>query len=243
MKLLFVVEGNTDIRFVDGLARRCDLTLLVPETHYRQSGLADRVNELRVKPSVMAIPGGRLLFQWRSFRWLWSHAGRYNIILAQEILRGAFNATLVGRLRGVPVACLVCLPHLEYFAKKRERGLIGEAGWQLGRAVISSLSWINGKLARRVFALGDHLVTYTARFTPRVSPATYYGVDVKRFAPATMEEKVVLREKLGLPQGFLVLYSSRLTHEKDPETFLLACEQARWSGVPLVALNLSGDHE
>ncbi len=242
MKLLFVIEGNTDIRFVDGLARRFDLTLLVPDSHFRNSGLAERLKELPVKPAVMAIRGGRLLFQWRSFVWLWKYAGNYSLILAQEILRGSLNANVAGRLKGVPVVNYVCLPHLEYFDKKHERGKIGPVAWRLGSGVITALSWINGRLAKKTLALGEHLQTYARRFSTRVGPATYYGVDVKKFTPASPEEKAKLRQKLGLPQGFLVLYSSRLSHEKDPETFLLGCEQARWSGIPLVALNLSGDY-
>ncbi len=247
MKLLFVVEGNTDIRFVDGLSRHFALTLLVPRSQYEQSGLKARIQGLGLNLDVVEISGGRLRYQWGSLRWLLTNAKNFDVIVAQEILRGALNANLAGRFAKVPVVTYVCLPSLEYFDCRRERKQISQGEWIVGRALIYALSWINGKLAQRCFALGDHLQNYAKKFSPRVVPAFYYGVDTKRFRPLEKknnESKVELRRRLKLSEdGFLVLFSSRLSHEKDPETFLLACEQVRWSGIPLRVLNLSGDYE
>ena len=45
MRVLFFVEGFTDIRFVVGLSEICDLTLAVPARAYRESGLDERLRE------------------------------------------------------------------------------------------------------------------------------------------------------------------------------------------------------
>ena len=38
MRVLFFVEGFTDIRFLIGLSEICDLTVAVPSRAYRSSG-------------------------------------------------------------------------------------------------------------------------------------------------------------------------------------------------------------
>ena len=45
VRVLFLVEGFTDIRFVVGLSQICELTMIVPARAYRESGLAERVAE------------------------------------------------------------------------------------------------------------------------------------------------------------------------------------------------------
>jgi hypothetical protein len=97
--VLFFVEGFTDIRFVAGLSQICDLTMVVPTRQYADSGLKDRVNALNLPITVREIPGGRLAFQFRSLVDLCRCAGQFDVILAQEALRGALNANLAGALR------------------------------------------------------------------------------------------------------------------------------------------------
>src|SRR5215211_8990251 len=92
VRVLFFVEGFTDIRFVAGLSQFCDLTMVVPAEAYRQSELADRIAASGVAVRVIAIPGGRLRFQLRSLRELWRHAADCDLILSQEMLRGTLNA-------------------------------------------------------------------------------------------------------------------------------------------------------
>ena len=59
-RVLFLVEGFTDIRFVVGLSQICNLTMIVPSGPFRESGLAERVAESGAKLRVIEIPGGRL---------------------------------------------------------------------------------------------------------------------------------------------------------------------------------------
>src|SRR5438105_1291834 len=113
MRVLFLVEGFTDIRFVVGLSEICDLTLAVPRRAYESSGLRQRVAESGAALRAEEIPGGRLAFQMRSMAYLWRRCRDFDVILAQEVLRGALGANLVAGLRGVPVVTYTCLPPAE----------------------------------------------------------------------------------------------------------------------------------
>ena len=112
-RVLFLVEGFTDIRFVVGLSEICDLTMIVPARAYRESQLADRVADSRANLRVIEIPGGRLRFQVQSIRELWRHAPDCELILSQELLRGSLNANIVGRLRRTPVVAYMAISPLE----------------------------------------------------------------------------------------------------------------------------------
>src|ERR1044072_4497757 len=103
LRVLFFVEGFTDIRFVVGLSGICDLTMAGPAEPYARGGLKERVEQSGARLKVEEIPGGRLGFQARSLRYLWQRAKEFDVVLSQEVLRGSFNANLVGALRGVPV--------------------------------------------------------------------------------------------------------------------------------------------
>src|SRR5262245_14221101 len=103
LRVLFCVEGFTDIRFIVGLSQICDLTLVVPQRAYEESSLKARVAASGAALCVCEIPGGRLAFQIRSFLHLWRNAHDFDVILSQELLRGTLNASIVGTLCGVPV--------------------------------------------------------------------------------------------------------------------------------------------
>ena len=55
---------------------------------------------------------------------------------------------------------------------------------------------------------------------------------------------MALRTRLGLPlDKFLIILSSRIGHEKDPETVLRAVASARAAGLDAVVLNLGGGYQ
>jgi glycosyltransferase involved in cell wall biosynthesis len=243
LSVLFFVEGFTDIRFVVGLSEVCDLTLAVPSRKYVESELKSRVAQSGAKLRVDEIPGGRLSFQVRSLRYLWRRARQFDVILAQEALRGALNANLVGALRGVPVVTYTCYAPVDYYRCRRERGQI--PGWRAaaGEAVIRALLTINGRLATRCVAMGPYLRDKAARYCPRTEVGLYYGVDTDFFRPANDAERLELRRRRHLPPDrFLVFFSSRISHEKDPETVLRATGLARARGLDAVLLNLGGGY-
>jgi glycosyltransferase involved in cell wall biosynthesis len=242
--VLFFVEGFTDIRFVVGLSEVVDLTLAVPARQYHESGLKERVARSGATLKVDEIAGGRLAFQIRSFRYLWQHARTFDIILSQEVLRGSFNATLVGKLRRVPVVTYMGIAPLEYFRCRRERQQIGRFKALAGEMVIRALMTVNGRLAARCLAMGPYLRDVAARYCPRSQIGLYYGVDTSFFRPAEATERLALRRRHDLPEDkFLILLSSRISHEKDPETVLQATAIARAEGLDAVLLNLGGGYQ
>lgn len=243
-RVLFFVEGFTDIRFLLGLHEVVDLTVAVPASPYRASGLRERVQESGVTLRVDEIPGGRLAFQFRSLAYLLKRAPQHHVILAQEVLRGALNASLAGRCRGVPVVTCTAIAPREYFACRRERGQISAWKWWLGDAAIRTLLALNGRLATRCLAMGPYLLEVAARSCPRVGLFHYYGVDTSYYQPVSPQEKQALRARLGLPMDrFIVFLSSRISHEKDPETVLRAASLARQQGLPVLLLNLGGGYQ
>ena len=243
-KLLFFVEGFTDIRFVTGLAGIADLTLCVPKGHYRSSGLRDRVIASRAQMAVVEIPGGRLSFQARSFGWLWRHARQFDVILSQELLRGSLNATVVGALRGTPAITTMALDPVAYFRCRHTRGQIGTLARIGGETIIRVLMAINGRLSTTCLVLGKYLQEVASACCSRTDSWGYYGVDTHAFAPASAAERLAARRKWGLPPDkFIVFLSSRISHEKDPETVILATALARARGLDALLLNLSGGFE
>jgi glycosyltransferase involved in cell wall biosynthesis len=171
----------------------------------------------------------------------WARA--FDVILAQEVTRGALNANLAGRLRGVPVLNTMMVAPVEYFRCRRERGLIAWWKYRIGDAAIRGLMLTNGQLAAGWLALGPYLCGVARRCCPRVRNTHYYGVDIEYFRPADPAERRAARAALGLPAtGLLVLVASRVSHEKDPETALRAVARVRGWGLDAVALNLGGGY-
>jgi len=243
LRVLFFVEGYTDIRFVVGLSEICDLTLAVAARPYAEGGLQARVAEAGLRIPVQPISGGRLAFQLASLRHLLRVARDFDVVLAQEMLRGALSANLAGRLRGVPVVTFTALPPLEYFRCRRERRQIGAAKALAGALAIRFLLRANGLMATRCVALGEYLRGVASRYCPRCVLGGYYGVDTDLFRPADAAERAALREKLDLPPDrFVIVLSSRISHEKDPETVLEAASIARARGLDAYVLNLGGGH-
>jgi glycosyltransferase involved in cell wall biosynthesis len=174
---------------------------------------------------------------------LWRIAPRVDVIVSQEVLRGSLGATLVGALRGVPVVTYMGIAPLEYFRCRRERGQIGPVAAWAGETAIRFLMTVNGRLATRCLAMGPYLRDVAAEYCPRSDIGLYYGVDTDRFCPADASERAALRRRLDLPADrFLIILSSRISHEKDPETVLRAAALARARGLDLVLLNLGGGY-
>lgn len=243
-KVLFLVEGNTDIRFVSGLSGISELTMAVPHVQYEGSDLQRRIEASEIPVEVNQIPGRRLRFQYSSLAYLLRHAREFDLILCQEFLRGAFNGTLVGALTGTPVITYMGIAPVEYFRCRRERGQIGAVRAWIGETVIRLLMTFNGRFATKCLAMGPYLRDIAARYCPRSEVGLYYGVDVDLFRPADEDERVVLRRRRNLPlDKFIIFLSSRMSHEKDPETVLRATALARRKGLDAVVINLGGGYK
>lgn len=243
LRVLYLVEGFTDIRFVVGLSGICDLTMAVPAGAYAHSGLKQRVADSGARVAVDEIPGGRLAWQVAALRYVWRRARDFDVILAQEALRAALSANLAGRARRVPVVTCMGVAPVEYFRCRRERRRIGAAKALLGEATIRTLLRVNGMLAARALGMGPYLTDIARRYSSRSGITLYYGVDTDFFHPASAAERLALRARRDLPADrFVIFLSSRISHEKDPETALLATAEARSRGLDAVLLNLGGGY-
>lgn len=243
LKVLFVVEGFTDIRFVVGLSEVFDLTMVVPARQYAESGLDGRVARSNARLTVDRIPGGRPAYQFRCLSYLWRKAREFDVILSQEALRGSLNSCVVGAIKGVPVATYTMIAPIEYFRWRRRRGTQGPLPALLGEALIRGLLTVNGRLATLSIALGPYLMEVVGRYSTRLATGYYYGVDTTLYRPASCEERSALRRRLDLPENrFVVFLPSRISHEKDPETVLRATSLARGRGLDAVVVNLGGGY-
>jgi glycosyltransferase involved in cell wall biosynthesis len=244
LRVLFFVEGCTDIRFVIGLSHICELTLAVPAKKYGESGLKERVAQSEATLKIDEIPGGRFEFQVRSLSYLWRRIKDFDVVLSQEVLRGSFNANLVGLVHWVPVVTYMGIAPLEYFRCRRERGQIGLTKSLAGETLIRALMTFNGRFSARCLAMGPYLRDVAAGYCPRSEVGLYYGVDTDYFCPATDDEKTELRRRRDLPHDkFVIFLSSRISHEKDPETVLRATAIARKKGLDAVLINLGGGYK
>src|SRR5204863_7294774 len=106
---------------------------------------------------------------------------------------------------------------------------------------IRALVSVNGRFASRCIAVGPYLCEVASRSCLRVDCGLFCGVDTGFFRPASRFERLELRRRLDLPvDRFLIVLSSRISHEKDPETVLRATALLRSQGVDAILLNLGG---
>lgn len=241
MKVLYFCEGYTDIRFVVGLSEICDLTMAIPERHLQESGLASRLADSGARVHVDAIRGGRLAFQWRSVLYLLSTLRSFDVVLSQEMGRGSLNATAVGKALGVPVVLYLGTSPVEYFRCRRLRGQVGPLRAWASETFLAAAMNVTGALSSAVVTTGPYLKDLAARLASRVVEGYYCGIDTNLFTPVTAEKRAYLRERLQFPSGkFVILFPSRISHEKDPETVLRATALARDRGLDAVVMNLGG---
>lgn len=241
MKVLYFCEGYTDIRFVVGLSEIGDLTMAIPERHLHESGLAARLAERSVRVHVDVIKGGRLAFQWRSVWYLLSRLRSFDVVLSQEMGRGSLNATAVAKALGVPVVLYLGTSPVEYFRCRRLRGQVGPLRGWASETFLATAMKVTGALSSAVVTTGPYLKDMAARLASRVFEGYYCGIDTSLFTPVSLEERARLRERLQFPPGkFVILFPSRISHEKDPETVLKATALARARGLDAVVMNLGG---
>jgi len=136
------------------------------------------------------------------------------------------------------------IPALEYFGCRYAKGQISWFKHILGLTVIKILLMINGRLVSACLSAGPYLHAVAKKDCPKSRIAEFFGVNTERFRPTTREDKNALREKWNLPTDkFIIFLSSRMTHEKDPETVLKSVYEIRKRGIDAILINLSGDYE
>lgn len=240
-RVLFVVETNTDVRFVEGLAETFDLKVIGRGVE----GTVQISQTPALQVDVEAGPAGRLSFA----RYVWSYLREkredYQFVIVHEYGAAALAANVAGAQAGVPVAMLVGKPAEEYY-RCRKRAEMDDYPFRAHElAAISLLARLNGMVGRHYVVVSNYLGGIAKRMNPRarvdVIPA--YGVDTDYFKP-TAQPKAQLKAQLGLPvEGHLVFFSSRIAPEKDVDTLLRAVRLLLDRGEDVWLLNRSGGYE
>ncbi|MCM3880901.1 MAG: glycosyltransferase family 4 protein [Vicinamibacterales bacterium] len=244
LNVLYFCEGFNDIRFVVGLSEQCELTMAIPEWELHSSGLAERIRQSGARLTIHEISGRRPAFQLKSFVYLLQNIRKFDVVLSQGMVRGSLNSTIAGRLAGVPVVTYLGISPVEYWRCRRERGQIGRLKSAAGEAFIRVCMNVSGRLATTALAMGLFLKDLAGEYSAHPSVGYYYGVDLNLFKPVEAPQRSALRRRHDLPDDvFLIFFSSRISHEKDPETVLRATAAVRAKGLPAVLLNLGGGYQ
>lgn len=243
-RVLLFLEGNTDIRYIRGLALSSELEIVIPKSIYEKNGgLKKRIESLDLKVLVHPLAGGRMAFQFKSLIFLFKNITKFDFVLSQENLRGTLNANIVGLVFNKAVHSFTCFPAVEYYRCRYKRSQISYLHYMVGVSVIKSLLFINSKLSTSWIVLGPYLEELYKDKCRHYSLGQYYGVDTNYFRPATLSKQEI-RNKLKLPiSDFLIFFSSRVSHEKDPQSVLLAVNEINKTGRRVLLLNLSGNYQ
>ncbi|HUK64492.1 MAG TPA: glycosyltransferase family 4 protein, partial [Dongiaceae bacterium] len=240
MKLCFVVESGTDVRLVDGLAERADVTVLAR----RIRGGVEISREPENAARILVGAASRARFAAGVLTALLTQRPRFDQVLVQGYGAAALAANLAGRLSGMPVAMLVCSPVEHYYRCRREHPEPDRPFRARELRGLVALARLNARVGSSYVVLSEYLAgvvrAHGARQPVHIVPV--YGVDTDRFTPAT-EPRSELRRRLGLGLGgALLFFSSRVTPEKDADTLLDAVARLRAEGRDVRLLHRSGGY-
>jgi glycosyltransferase involved in cell wall biosynthesis len=241
LRLCFVVESGTDVRLVDGLAQRCQLTVLgrtieggvvISQPH---EGTA----------TVHEGPASRAAFARFALSHLLRNRAHIDHVIVQGYGVAALAANLASRLTGTATSMLVCSPVERYYACRREHPTPDKPYRAHQLRALEFLARRNARLGRHYVVLSEHLADVVRGHGTRrpVSVIPVYGVDLERFRP-TDDDSAARRRALGLPpDGTLIFFSSRIAPEKDGETLRAALRKLLDGGRDVWLLHLSGGFE
>lgn len=243
-RILFIVESGSDVRLVEGLAERFDLSIfarrIVGGVEISQTSSSDA--------KVVVGPSSRASFARAAFREMRAERDSFDFVIVQGYGAAALAANLAGRLFRIPVSMLVCSPVELYYLCRRAGDYASKPFRRRELLALSALARANARLGQSYFVLSEHLAEVVRSHGARqgkIETIPVYGVDTKLFAPAASDEesKRDLRERLGLPaKGAIVFFSSRVAPEKDAETLLAAARLLSERGREFWLLHRSGGH-
>lgn len=239
-RLCFIVESGTDVRLVEGLARRFELSVVARRI---RNGV-----EISQPPSeslqVAVGPASRFkfaLFVWSNLR---SNRQLIDRVIVQGYGLAALAANLAGRFNRIPTAMLVCSPVEAYYRCRQTHPDDENKFLRRELFALQVLARINALVGRQYIVLSQHLAGVVRGHGARgpVAAIPVYGVDTTVFSPSK-EPKATLKAWLGLPTtGSLIFFSSRVAPEKDSETLLAAVRLLLDQGRELWLLHRSGGY-
>lgn len=239
-RLLFVVESGADVRLVEGLAERFELSVLAR----RIEGGVEISQATDASFDAKVGPASRHGFARAVFGELRRRRAEVDAVVVQGYGAAALAANAACRLAGIPAFMLVCSPVERYYLCRREHADAGKPFRRRELFALGALARLNARIGSHYLVLSEHLADVVRGHGGRrpVSVVPVYGVDTEIFSPAR-EPKRVTRERLGLPaDGSLFFFSSRVAPEKDAETLLAAFRALLEEGRDLWLLHRSGGH-
>ncbi len=240
-RLCFVVESGTDVRLVEGLAGRVDLTIAARR-------LEDGAEISRIPRCAfeMALgPASRAAFGRFVHSFLRRRAQQFDFVLVQGYGLGALGANLALRASATPSAMLVCSPSEDYYACRRGQDGYGKPYRSWEHAAIRWAASANARLGGRYVVLSEYLarVVRSHGRARRLEVIPVYGVDLDVFRPDPRPAGERRRAR-GLPEaGAIVFFSSRVAPEKGSDTLLEAFARLRADGRDVYLLHRSGGFE
>jgi glycosyltransferase involved in cell wall biosynthesis len=239
--LHFIVESGTDVRLVEGLASRFDLSILAR----RIEGGVEISHPPAQSVPVKIGPASRLKFALLVWRHLRAHRQQIDRVIAQGYGLAALAANLAGRVNRIPTAMLVCSPVEAYYQCRKARADKGKPFLRRELYALQALARINALIGRQYIVLSQHLAHVVRQHGThaQVDLIPIYGIDTSIFIPPT-ESKTTIKARLGLPtQGAIIFFSSRVAPEKDSETLLAAVRTLLDKGRDLWLLHRSGGYQ
>lgn len=238
LRIVFVVESGTDVRLVEGLAERAEVTVLAR----RIQGGAEISQPLERSVNLTVGPASRAGFAAMVFaRLLVTAADR---VLVQNYGAAAVAANAVARLTGTPTFMLICSPTERYYRCRKDHPVPDKPFRAAELAGLERLARLNARWGQHYLVLSRHLA-HVVRSHGTARPVTVvpvYGVDTARFRPLD-QARDGLRRMRGLPErGEIVFFSSRIAPEKDGETLLAAFKRLRAAGRDIWLLHRSGGY-
>ncbi len=239
--LCFIIEAVTDVRLVEGLAERFNLTLVG-----RQSKDGVTISQPTAAPMTAIIgPTSRSEFALFIWKYLKQQRERFDYVIVQGYGVAALAANLASRFTGIPTAMLVCSPVEAYYSCRKTYPMSGKPFRWYEIWSFQMIARLNAAIGQQYFVLSQYLADVVRNHGIRkpVSVVPVYGVDTNIFVPPS-EPKIEAKVRVGLPTtGSVIFFSSRIAPEKDSETLLLAFQRLLKEGRDLWLLHRSGGYQ
>jgi len=240
LRVCFIVDSGTDVRLVEGLAERTELTVIAR----RIRGGREVSQTPRRQIPVEVGPASHVAFarfvagRWRSIR------DRADVVVVQGYGPTAAVANVMGKATGIGVRMLVCSPVEAYYRARRNPG--SPRPYRMAEyGAIAAMARFNARIGQGYVVLSPYLASVVRETgtTRPVDVAPVYGIDSTVFRPSS-EDRAALRQRLGLPvDDAIVFFSSRVAPEKDAMTVVEALSRLATSGRPVRVLHRSGGYE
>lgn len=202
-RVCFVVESGTDVRMVEGLAQRFQLTVVARKIQ----GGAEISRPAEIPVATIVGPRSRGAFARFIFTYLRGRSDSFDYVIVQGYGLAALAANMASRLNGTPTAMLVCSP-MEAYYRCRIGNPVSEIRFRRRELLaLQAVAGINARLGTRYIVLSDYLAETVRRHgtLKPVEVIPIYGVDTSVFVPAARPRQEAKASR-GLPTTGSILF-------------------------------------